>query len=145
MRETYQTPEDVELAFYDALEQSDIEKMRQVWSEDDSIVCIHPGAMRLEGRADVGDSFVQIFKDAPEMDFVITDAKCVLMDNMAVHMVREEVAIDNQLVSVMLSTNIYHRIDGSWRMTLHHASHEPDLEFDEFEMGVDSEAPIVLH
>jgi len=145
MGETFLTPEDAELAFYDALEQGDIAKMQQVWSEDDSIVCIHPGAMRIEGRADVVESFVQIFKDAPEMDFVITDAKCVLMDNVAVHIVREEVAVDNQLVSVMLSTNIYHRVNGSWHMTLHHASHEPELEYDELEMSTDSEVPIVLH
>lgn len=145
MRETFITPEDAELAFYDALEQGDIDRMKQVWMEDDSIVCIHPGAIRLEGRAEVFDSFAQIFHDAPDMEFVITDVKCVMMENVAVHMVREEVTIDNQLFSVMLTTNIYYRVNGSWRMSLHHASHEPDMELDEIELGTETETPIVLH
>lgn len=142
--ETFDTPEEVEIAFYECLEVSDINRMKQVWLEDDSIVCIHPGAMRLEGRADVVESFSHMFKDAPAMDFVITDVKCTVVENLAIHLVREEVAIDDQLVSVMLATNIYHRVDGSWRMTLHHASHEPDYdEFEEHLMDVDT--PIVLH
>lgn len=145
MRERFHTPEEAELAFYDALERGDIDRMKSVWSDAESIVCIHPGALRLEGWSEVVDSFSQMFKDAPPMDFAITDAKCMLYDNMAVHMVREEVAVDDQLVSIMLATNIYHFIDGSWRMTLHHASHEPDLDYDELEYPVDTDTPVVLH
>lgn len=145
MRELFTTPEDAEMAFYDAMERGDIAKMKNVWSDDDSIVCIHPGAVRLEGRSDVVESFTQMFKDSPIMDFSITDARCQLIDDVAVHMVREEIEIDGQLVSIMVSTNIYHRIEGGWRMVLHHASHEPEPDFDELDYTLDIEAPIVLH
>ncbi len=141
----FQTPEDAELAFYDAMETGDIEKMKQVWSDDESIVCIHPGAMRIEGREEVVGSFSQIFEEAPEMDYSVGDSRCLQSDDVAVHLVREELVIDDQLVSVMLATNIYHKIDGSWRMTLHHASHEPDPDYDELDYPQDTEVPIVLH
>lgn len=141
----FKTPEEAELAFYEALERADIEAMKQVWSDDDSIVCIHPGSGRLEGRTDVVASFNQLFRDSPLMDFSITDARCSTVNDMAIHLVREEIEIDGQLVSVMVSTNIYQHIEGSWRMTLHHASPEPDLEYDELDYTLETEVPIVLH
>ncbi|MBX2879470.1 MAG: nuclear transport factor 2 family protein [Granulosicoccus sp.] len=141
----FKTPEEAELAFYEALERADIDAMKQVWSDDDSIVCIHPGSGRLEGRADVVESFTQLFLDSPVMDFSITDARCSTVNDMAIHLVREEIEIDGQLVSIMVSTNIYQNIEGSWRMTLHHASHEPDLEYDELDYTLETEVPVVLH
>ena len=35
------------------------------------------------------------------------------------------IEVENVLQGVMLVTNIYHLIDGSWRLMLHHASPEP--------------------
>ena len=149
MRPIYKTPQEAELAFYEALERCDINAMQAVWSDDDSIVCIHPGSGRLEGRQDVVESFKQLFRHAPIMDFSITDARCSTVNDMAIHMVREEIEVDGELVSVMVSTNIYQHIEGSWRMTLHHASPEPDGdydgEFDELDYPLDLETPVVLH
>ncbi|MBX2825940.1 MAG: nuclear transport factor 2 family protein [Gammaproteobacteria bacterium] len=149
MRTKYNTPEEAELAFYDALERADISTMKQVWSDDDSIVCIHPGSGRLEGRADVVESFYQLFQNAPAMDFSITDARCSIVNDMAIHMVREAIEIDGELISVLVSTNIYQRINGGWKMTLHHASPEPDeeldLDYDELDYTLETEVPIVLH
>jgi len=153
MQTIFNTPADAELAFYAALERGDLAAMKQVWSEDDSIICIHPGSGRLEGRADVIASFKQLFHDAPSMNFLIADAHCSAVGDIAIHLVREEIEIDGQLITIMLSTNIYQQINGSWRMTLHHASPEPDVDFDaEFDAGFDEadftpemETPIVLH
>jgi hypothetical protein len=48
--------------------------------------------------------------------------------------VREEIELDGQVVSIMVSTNIYHVEEGGWRMLLHHASPEPDSAFqDDFD------------
>jgi len=145
MPRKYLTPKEAELAFYDALERSDINVMKEVWCDDDSIVCIHPGSSRLEGRADVVDSFTMMFEDSPTMDFYISEARCQTINDIAVHQVREEIEIDGQLVSVMIATNIYTKVDGGWRMMLHHASLEPDTEFDELDYSIDSEVPTVLH
>ncbi len=149
MRTIYKTPKEAELAFYDALERADLAAMKQVWSDDDSIVCIHPGSGRLEGRMDVVESFNQLFRNAPSMDFSITDARCSTVNDMAIHLVREAIEIDGELVSVMVSTNIYQQIEGSWRMTLHHASPEPDDEldqdYDELDYTLETEVPVVLH
>ncbi len=127
----FDTPEAAEIAFYEAIEQADIRALSEVWSQDDSIVCIHPGSNRIEGRQDVLDSFSEMFSQSPSLGFTISDALHTGNDELAVHLVREEIELDGQLVSVMVSTNIYHYENGGWRMLLHHASHEPEFSLDD--------------
>lgn len=133
----FSTPAEAEIAFYDAIERADMNALDDVWSSDENIVCVHPGAIRLEGRQAVMNSFVELFADAPILSFSIVDALYTGNEALAVHLVREEIALDGQVVSIMISTNIYHMEDGGWRMLLHHASPEPDIafqeEFDEYQ------------
>jgi len=147
----FNTPEEAEIAFYEAIEQADIKALGRVWSLDDNNVCIHPGANRIEGRAEVLESFSTMFAESPTIGFSISDALQTESDGLAIHLVREEIEFDGQLISVMVSTNIYHIEDGGWRMLLHHSSHEPESNLeDEFEDDFDdfedlSEPPPVLH
>lgn len=126
MSKIFRTPKEAEVAFYDAIERADIQAIADVWSLDENIVCVHPGAMRIEGRSAVLDSFAQLFNEAPNLDFSIVDTLYTGNESLAVHIVREEIALDGQLVSIMVSTNIYQQELGGWRMLLHHASPEPD-------------------
>ena len=150
MAEKFNTPEEAEIAFYEAIEQADIVALGRVWSLDDNIVCIHPGANRIEGRAKVLESFSDMFAESPSIGFSISDALQTEGDGLAIHLVREEIELDGQLVSIMVSTNIYHLEDGGWRMLLHHSSHEPETnieeEFDDFDDYDEMpEPPPVLH
>jgi len=126
----FRTPEDAEAAFYEAIERADIDALERVWSVDDAIVCIHPGTERIEGRWNVLESFRQMFDDAPALDFRIVDTLATGNDGIAVHLVRERIALDGELVSVMVATNVYQIENGGWRMLLHHASPEPDAALD---------------
>lgn len=102
-----------------------------VWSTDENIVCVHPGASRIEGRQAVMDSFEELFSDAPILNFSIVDALYTGNESLAIHLVREEIELDGQIVSMLVSTNIYHVEEGGWRMLLHHASPEPDYAYQE--------------
>lgn len=139
----YETPREAEDAFYRAIEQADLNTMMSVWSDDDASVCIHPGAPRLEGRDQIEESWQEIFESGPNMEFSVSDERITQDSHLAIHLVREEIAIGGELVSVMLSTNIYHLAAGGWRMMLHHSSPEPDLYLDELDMP--GEEPLVLH
>jgi len=146
----FNTPEEAEIAFYEAIERADIQALARVWSLDDNVVCIHPGANRIEGRDQVLESFSEMFAESPSIGFSISDALQTESDGLAIHLVREEIELDGQLVSIMVSTNIYHLEDGGWRMLLHHSSHEPETNLgDEFEDFDDfdelPEPPPVLH
>ncbi|MFT5894513.1 MAG: hypothetical protein ACI8VW_001384 [bacterium] len=134
MSKLFKTPEEAEAAFYRSIERADIQELDAVWSLEDSVVCVHPGATRIEGRKAVMDSFADLFFDAPVLNFKIVDSLYTGSDDLAVHLVREEIELDGQVVSIMVSTNIYQWESGGWRMMLHHASPEPDSAFqDDFD------------
>lgn len=146
----YNTPQAAEVAFYDAVERGDMALLDSVWSRDENVVCIHAGSNRIEGRAEVLDSFTDLFTDASGISYSITDTLQTGNDGLAIHLVREEVEIDGEVVSVMVATNIFHREEDGWRMLLHHASHEPDYRIDDFfedfeDFEEEHESPPVLH
>ena len=54
--------DETETAFYDALSRADIEALMALWAEDEEIICIHPGSVRLVGHATIRASFEAIFE-----------------------------------------------------------------------------------
>jgi ketosteroid isomerase-like protein len=55
------TPDDVDAAFYDALQSGDIAKLMACWADDEEIACVHPGGARSIGPADIPGRFETIF------------------------------------------------------------------------------------
>ena len=136
------TPDDVETQFYEALREADINKLMAVWSDDDDIVCVHPGGPRVVGTQAIRASFEAIFERGG-IPVQAEQAHRTHSLEVAVHSVVETVAIRSaegtQQVHV-LATNVYLKTTLGWRLVAHHASpgsagepHEP------------VEAPTTLH
>lgn len=121
----FATPQEAENAFYRAFERGDIKAMMEVWSRDDTTVCIHPGGPRIEGIHDIRDSWEQIFAAGSGFRFTLIDNQYTRDSLLSIHQVKESIEIDGVLQGIVLSTNIYQFVDGSWRMLLHHASADP--------------------
>ena len=51
------SPDDIEAQFYEALQRGDIERLMAVWSDDDEIVCVHPGGPRVVGPGAIRTTF----------------------------------------------------------------------------------------
>ena len=122
----FATPQEAEAAFYDAFERADIADMMAVWADDNAVVCIHPGGPRLQGLSAVKDSWEAIFATDERLGFMLTENHYTQDGLLAIHLVKENIQIDNVLRGVVLATNIYQFIEGSWRMRLHHASPDPE-------------------
>lgn len=135
----YTTAKDAEIAFYAAFEKADIDGMMLTWAADNEVVCIHPGASRVQGLVPVRESWLELFRDPPILKFSLIDVRISHSESIAVHQVREEIEIDGQYVSLMLSTNVYIRgQDQSWKMTSRHSSPDPE-DFDEIEDPFDED------
>jgi hypothetical protein len=50
MTRKYNTPQDAEDAFYDALEGGDLKQLLSVWAEADDICCLLPVYPMIQGR-----------------------------------------------------------------------------------------------
>lgn len=142
-RPVFATAQEAEVAFYEAFEHRDFHAMMAVWAEDDSVICIHPGAPRLSGIEQVAISWKHLFETSPLMRFRLTDGLYTQDAMLAIHQIRENIEVDGEESGVVLTTNIFQFIDGSWRMVIHHAS--PEMHIHETDDDDDDEEEVVLH
>lgn len=126
----FPTSQDAENAFYEALEQADLEGMMAVWSEDEEIVCVHPGGPRLCGQDQVRESWAQIFAGGGRTRVHITQQVSISGMMLAVHSVFENFVLEgaparDKRPPPVVATNVYLRGASGWRMIVHHASPAP--------------------
>ena len=136
------TPDDVEAQFYEALREADINKLMAVWSDDDDIVCVHPGGPRVIGARAIRASFEAIF-DRGAIPVQAGSVRRTRSLDGAVHNLIETVTIqstEGAQQGFVIATNVYTKTAQGWRMVAHHASpgsvNEP---------GEPEEAPSTLH
>lgn len=136
------TPDDVEAQFYEALRDADIGKLMAVWSDDDDIVCVHPGGPRVVGAAAIRASFEVIFERGgiPVQPEQLHRTRSL---EAAVHNLVETVAIvsaEGLQQAYVVATNVYLKTTLGWRLVAHHASPGSALPPHE-----NAEAPSTLH
>ena len=73
----FASAQDVEAAFYEALERSDIDTMMAVWAEDEEVVCVHPGGPRLTGYTMIREAWQRIFAHGRKLQVRLSQQKTV--------------------------------------------------------------------
>lgn len=134
--------DDVEAAFYDALQTADIERLMACWADDDEIVCVHPGGPRVVGPGAIRATFDAIFSNGSIRAWPEQVRKVEALAS-AVHNVLERVEVmtpAGPAEAFVLATNVYHKTAQGWRMVAHHASPGSQTEASEI-----SDAPKVWH
>ncbi|HTY02100.1 MAG TPA: nuclear transport factor 2 family protein [Rhodocyclaceae bacterium] len=135
----FPTPQDAEAAFYDAIERADLDALMSIWSEDEEVVCVHPGGARLTGYAAIRDAWRRIFEGGPRLKVRLSGGTAVHTPFTAVHTVVEHISVrdDESRRAPVIATNVFVRGALGWRLVLHHASPAPPEAM--------NEAPKVLH
>ena len=136
------SPDETEAQFYEALQQGDIDKLMAVWSDDDEIVCVHPGGPRLVGPAAIRAAFDSMFSHGA-IDVHADKVRRLHSQASAVHSVLERVQVMTQQgpqSAWVIATNVYLKSALGWRLVAHHASPGTQNELREV-----VDAPSVLH
>jgi hypothetical protein len=116
-----------ETAFYAAFQNADYVEMMAVWSSDDDIECIHPLGERLMGPKAIGNDWLRMLSGGKRMQFRLAHIKRFQTDQLAVHILYENITIAGKLQPPVVATNVY-RFNGlGWHMILHHASPATDI------------------
>ena len=138
-RKIFASAQDVETAFYEALERFDIDAMMAVWAEDEDVVCVHPGGPRLVGYTTVREAWQRIFANGRKLQVRLSQQKTVTTPFAVVSTLLEHIAStdDGKLSAPVAATNIYVRGALGWRMVAHHASPVPPSSV--------GEEPRILH
>ena len=134
--------DDIEAAFYEALQAADIERLMACWADDDEIVCVHPGGPRVVGPGAIRATFDAIFSNGSIRAWPEQVRKVEALASV-VHNVLERVEVlteSGPAQAWVLATNVYHKTAQGWRMVAHHASPGSRSEAQEI-----NEAPQVLH
>jgi len=134
--------DDIEAAFYEALQTADIERLMACWSDDDEIVCVHPGGPRVVGPAAIRGTFDAIFANGSIRAWPDQVRRIEALASV-VHNVLERVEVlteNGPAHAYVLATNVYHKTAQGWRMVAHHASPGSQNEVQEI-----NDAPQVLH
>lgn len=137
------TPEEAEALFYEALREADLDKLMAVWSDEEEIVCVHPGGPRLVGPQAIRASFETLFANG-HIDARPQQVKCVQLLDAAMHNVVERFDLrpaEGPRTAFVLATNVYHKTALGWRLVAHHASPGTDGG----DVADTSEAPSTLH
>jgi uncharacterized protein (TIGR02246 family) len=123
----FPTAQDAEAAFYEALERADLELMMAVWSEDEDIVCVHPGGPRLAGQDQVRASWRQILSGGTRARVQASQLVTISGPMLAVHSVQENFSVPGEArpMPAVVATNVYLRTAAGWRMVAHHGSPAP--------------------
>ncbi len=134
--------DEVEAAFYHALQHADIDKLMACWADEDDIVCIHPGGARVVGPRAIRATFEAMFANGSIRAWPQRVRKTVSAAS-AVHSLIERVEVlaeSGRADAWVIATNVYHKTAQGWRMVAHHASPGTPSEMQEI-----SDTPSVLH
>ncbi len=134
--------DDIEAAFYEALQKGDIEKLMACWADEDEVVCVHPGGPRVVGVAAIRAAFDAMFANGC-IRATAQQVRKVESLTSVVHSVLERIEVLTEggpAHAWVLATNVYHRTAQGWRMVLHHASPGSHSEPQEAQ-----DTPQVLH
>jgi ketosteroid isomerase-like protein len=116
--------DEIEAAFYEALQTGDIDLLMACWAEEDDVVCVHPGGPRLVGLGAIRASFETLFANGtiqarPERMHRLQSLGA------SIHSVVERIHVltpQGPAVAWVIATNVYHHTALGWRMVMHHAS-----------------------
>lgn len=134
--------DDVEAAFYDALQTGDIDKLMACWADEDDIVCIHPGGPRVVGAVAIRATFESMFTNGSIRAWPQQLRKVESLGS-AVHHLVERVEVmtpQGPRQAWVIATNVYHKTAQGWRLVSHHASPGTATEVQEV-----AQTPPVLH
>ena len=121
---TVSSPDDIELELYDAMRRGDVDRLMELWSDDDEICCVHPGGERLVGANAIRASFEAMFGNGT-IDAEPHRVRRLESHSSAVHSVIERIRVataDGERFAWVVATNVYLKSARGWRLVAHHAS-----------------------
>ena len=108
-------------AFYDAFEASDLDAMSDLWLHDDTIFCTHPGWRTLHGWGAIAASWVALFRNGQNLQFIVT-AEHVVVAGDAAWVTCDENILGGGGSGTLAALNVFVRRDGQWHMAGHAGS-----------------------
>lgn len=116
--------DEIEQAFYAAWRSGDLERLMACWADDEEVVCIHPGGVRLVGLRAVRESFRELLGEGG-VRMHVQQVQRTSGPGCSVHSVVERLEVmtgEGLRQAYLLASNVYARTGQGWRLLVHHSS-----------------------
>lgn len=122
MAMTYNSPQEAEDAFYDALEEGDLQQLLSVWAQSDDICCLLPMHPMIRSRQGITDLFTRLLSRDHRISLAVSHLGWIQAEDIAIHQVEE--TIQNPPPGTpptppFYGTNVYRRDGTGWRLIIH--------------------------
>lgn len=126
MTKNFPTPQDAEDAYYDAIEEQDLEAMMQVWENSDEILCLLPMQPAQRGQASIRRTWEPLLGGEIQLDIEIKHLTWIETENLAIHLIEELVQVPGQGdKQAVYASNIYRKGTNGWHILMHQNSPTP--------------------
>lgn len=128
---SFDSPQDAEDAFYDALESGDAEAMARVWESSPDIACLLPMTPLIRG-AEVLEMWRSMFSQGAAFDIQVRHLGWIEGGDLAVHLIEERIALPPdpsggpaEPIPPVYASNLFRRSADGWRLVVHQNSPAP--------------------
>jgi ketosteroid isomerase-like protein len=127
MPHLFATPQDAEDAFYDAIDEQDLNAMMEVWENSDEVVCLLPMQSLVQGAAQVRGAWQPLLNGEIKVDIEVHHIHWLESGDIAIHYLQEKVKIEGQpqQQAPLYASNVYRKSGNGWTMILHQNSPTP--------------------
>ncbi|MEN8178423.1 MAG: nuclear transport factor 2 family protein [Pseudomonadota bacterium] len=120
------TPQDAEDAYYDAIDEKDLEAMMAIWEESDETLCLLPMMPAQRGTESIRKAWEPLLTGEIRLDMEIKHLVWIEAGELAIHLVEEHVqAPGQQGKQTVYATNIYRKGADGWHILMHQNSPTP--------------------
>ena len=120
-------------SFYKAFNTQNLNLMKEVWLENISVICIHPGWPPLKGYEHVIESWGNIFRNSDNLEIKLSNVEMISSSELTWVNCQENlfsITTTGVQTSKVHATNLFKQVRSQWKMVLHHASAIPGLTFE---------------
>lgn len=127
MPQKFATPQEAEDAYYDAIEDGDLDAMLAVWEASEDSACLLPMQPLVQGHGKIREAWEPLLQSGVKVDIEVLHLHWIETGDLAIHYLREKVNLPDQprQQPPIYATNVYRRDGNGWRMILHQNSPAP--------------------
>lgn len=121
MSPVFNTPADVEDAYYDAIDECNLDKMMSVWGDAPDTACLLPMQPMHHGKDAIKKMWQPMLNPELPVDITINHIRWIEQDDIAIHLLEELVTLGGtgEHQPPIYATNIYRRTTNGWQMLMH--------------------------
>ncbi|RLJ22643.1 ketosteroid isomerase [bacterium endosymbiont of Escarpia laminata] len=129
MSNNFESPQDAEDAYYDAIDEMNLEAMMAVWEESDEVLCLLPMSPAQRGLEAIRKVWEPMLSGDMVLNMEIKHLSWIETDDIAIHLIKEIVKIPGAPeTQPVYATNIYRRGGDGWRILMHQNSPTPPAQ-----------------